>query len=706
MDQNELIEIIKRNDIKVDFDIVRKAIEFAIKYHGSQLRASGAPYYSHPLEVAAIIADMHLDTASIVTAILHDTVEDTELTVDDIKKHFGSNIAHLVDGVTKLTRLQFEPTYVQQAENFRKLLLAISEDIRVLLVKLADRLHNMRTIEYIKTDEKRKRIAMETMEIYAPLAERIGMHQIKTELQDLAFHVLHKKIRESILDGLNSISYNRQSLIQHIIDTLHKDMEENDVHCDVFGRQKTPYSIWMKMNQKNVTIDQLSDIIAFRIIAANVQDCYKVLGIVHQKYKMVPGSFQDFISTPKNNGYQSIHTNVIGPMQQRIEIQIRTEEMHYIAEMGVAAHWKYKQKYSSVHDGKQFKWLRELLQILDQTSDPKEFLENTKLAMYYDQVFCFTPKGNLIQLPKGSTPVDFAYAVHSDVGHHCCGSKVNGQLVPLRTLLSNGDQVEILTNKHQVPSAAWEDFVVTGKAKSAISKFIKQQQSHQYVILGKSILEKAFQQVGIRLESIDYKLATQKFNKKTIDDLYCAVGEGIISRNDIVKLYHDATKFSNPFALLKFKKHKESSHAVPIKGLIDGMAIHYARCCHPIPGDSIIGIIHSGKGMMIHTSNCSNLKHLTSNKHNEHIYLVWEDGVQQSFVGRLKITIANISNGLANICNEVAKHHSSITNIKVLNRKSDSFEIHLDVLVSSIEQLEEIINGLNAKKEVFSVDRD
>ena len=540
VDRKDIIKAIKSYDANCNVALINKAIDFAIKYHGAQLRDSGDPYYQHPLEVASIITEMHLDSTSVIVALLHDTLEDTELTSDDISREFSPEIARLVEGVTKLTKLEFQPDQVRQAENFRKLLLAISDDIRVLLVKLADRLHNMRTIDFIKSDERRVRIALETSEIYGPLAERIGMQEVKLELQDTAFKVLHPDIRASIIRRLEEINSDGEKLIKSVVHEIENTLKEGGLKAKTFGRQKTPYSIWMKMKHKNVSFDQLSDLIAFRIIVDTKAECYQALGIVHSAYKAVPESFQDFISTPKSNGYESLHTIVVGPMQKRIEIQIRTKEMHDIAELGLAAHWRYKQHYQA--DGAQYQWIRELLSILEHTSDPEEFLQNAKLAMYYHQVFCFTPKGTIIALPKGATPIDFAYAVHSEIGHHCVGSKVNGRIVPLKTELENGDQVEIMTSKNQTPSPSWEQIVITGKARSEIRKFIHSQEINQYVSLGNAILERALKAENITDIVPALEKATKALHKNNIEDVYLAVGEGSISREDVLKHIKTPTK--------------------------------------------------------------------------------------------------------------------------------------------------------------------
>ncbi|MEX2409314.1 MAG: RelA/SpoT family protein, partial [Rhodovibrionaceae bacterium] len=422
MRQFELVEKIKSYDPSADEDVINRAYVYAMKMHGSQLRASGDPYFSHPIEVAGILTELKLDDSSIVTALLHDVVEDTDATLEDIERMFGKDIGRLVDGVTKLGRLELQSEQTKHAENFRKLLVAMSEDIRVLLVKLADRLHNMRTLKYVKSEEKRRRIARETMDIYAPLAERIGMQRFKDELEDLAFAELNPDARESIVARLKFLEDQGGNLVDKVIDQLQRGLAEEGLETWVSGRAKSPYSVWRKMQRKNITFEQLADIVAFRVVCKTTEDCYRILGVLHSRYATVPGRFKDYISTPKPNGYRSVHTGLIGPERQRIEVQIRTREMHDQAEFGVAAHWRYKQSAAQI-EGKQYRWLRELLDILDHASNPEEFLEHTKLEMFQDQVFCFTPKGDLIALPRGATPIDFAYAVHSEIGNTCVGSR-------------------------------------------------------------------------------------------------------------------------------------------------------------------------------------------------------------------------------------------------------------------------------------------
>ena len=476
--QFELVERVKSYDPNADEEALNRAYVFAMKQHGSQTRASGDPYISHPLEVAGILTELKLDGNSIITALLHDIVEDTDCTLADVEQRFGPEISRLVDGVTKLTRLELQSEQTKHAENFRKLLLAMSEDIRVLLVKLADRVHNMRTLHHIESEEKRRRIARETMDIYAPLAERIGMQRFKDELQDLAFEQLNPDGRQSIVARLEFLKQHGEDLPERIIHELQRALAQDGIEAWVTGRKKSPYSIWRKMQRQNVAFEQLSDIMAFRIVVEDIGACYQSLGTLHSRYPVVPGRFKDYISTPKPNGYRSIHTCLLGPERERVEVQIRTAEMHDVAEYGVAAHWRYKQGAQAV-DGRQYRWLRELLDILEHASNPEEFLEHTKLEMFQDQVFGFTPKGDLIALPSGATVIDFAYAVHSEVGNSCVGAKLNGRIVPLRSQLSNGDQVEIITSKAQKPSPDWEGFVVTGKAKACIRRFVRQEQRQQ-----------------------------------------------------------------------------------------------------------------------------------------------------------------------------------------------------------------------------------
>ena len=708
MRQFELVERVKSYDPNADEDALNRAYVFSMKAHGAQLRASGDPYFSHPVEVAGILSRMKLDAASIITGLLHDTVEDTLATLADIEKLFGPEIARLVDGVTKLSRLELQSDQTKQAENFRKLVLAMSEDIRVLLVKLSDRLHNMRTLRFIKDADKRRRVARETMEIYAPLAERIGMHEMQDELEDLAFGELHPEARESIRTRLAFLKDKGGDVVPRILKELSETLEKGGVKAELSGREKSPYSIWRKMQRKNVGFEQLSDIMAFRVVVEDVEACYHALGVVHSNYPVVPGRFKDYISTPKPNNYRSLHTGVIGPERQRIELQIRTREMHEVAELGVAAHWVYKQSASPRTDGRQYRWLRELLDILEHASDPQEFLEHTKLEMFQDQVFCFTPKGDLIELPRGSTPVDFAYAVHSEIGDTCVGAKVNGKLVPLRTPLANGDQVDIVTSKAQTPSPTWERFVATGKARARIRRYIRTQQRQQYLDLGKAILQKAFRQEGHDLveKALNEILAT--FNAESVEDLYVAVGEGLHTGREVVHALHPPKPDARvakvaPLAPARGKKHHEN--AVPIRGLIPGMALHYAGCCHPLPGDRIVGIVTTGKGVTIHTIDCETLATFAETPE-RWLDVAWDDDASASaHVGRINVTLDNEPGSLGSLTTVIGKGGGNITNLKITNRSMDFFEILVDIEVQNLRHLTNIIAALRATPVINSVER-
>src|SRR6267378_3786865 len=714
MRQFELVELVKSYDPHADEALLNRAYVYTMKAHGAQLRASGDPYFSHPIEVAGLLAQMKLDTASIITGLLHDTVEDTVATLDDIEKLFGPEIARLVDGVTKLSRIELQSDQTKQAENFRKLVLAMAEDIRVLLIKLADRLHNMQTLRFIKSEERRRRIARETMDIYAPLAERLGMHQMKDQLEDLAFAELHPDARASILARRDFLRDKGAGVVPRIIAELQRKIEAGGLAAvAVSGREKAPYSIWRKMQRKNVTFEQLSDLMAFRVLVDEIGDCYHALGIIHSAYHVVPGRFKDFISTPKPNNYRSLHTGVIGPEQQRIEVQIRTRELHEVAEFGVAAHWTYKQGAGKT-EGPQYRWLRELLDILDHASGPEEFLEHTKLEMFQDQVFAFTPKGDLIALPRGATPVDFAYAVHSQIGDTTVGAKINGRLLPLRTRLSNGDQVEIVTSKAQTPSPTWERFVVTGKARARIRRFVRTQQRAQYLDLGRAIVQKAFRQEGHDLAEKHIEPVLKNFNSATVDDLFVAVGEGLVTGREVVhavfppKPDEKAKGEGKPgkvVSLARARKGKASENAVPIRGLIPGMALHFAGCCHPLPGDRIVGIVTTGKGVTIHTIDCDTLESFAETPE-RWLDVAWGGSEGDAVhVGRVNVTIANEPGNLGSLTTVIGKQGGNISNLKITNRSLDFFEIMIDIEVGDVKHLTTIIAALRANPVINSVER-
>ena len=710
--QYELVERVKGYDPSTDEDALNRAYVYAMQAHGAQTRASGDPYFSHPLEVAGILTDMRLDHSTIITALLHDTVEDTTATLDEIRKLFGDEVGRLVDGVTKLNRIELQSDRTKQAENLRKLVIAMSEDIRVLLVKLSDRLHNMRTLKFIKSEDKRKRIAAETMDIYAPLAERIGIQEIRNELEDLAFRELNADAYATITSRLEYLTREGGDIVEHTAAELTETCKKSGLEAVITGRRKSPFSIWLKMQRKSMPIEQLSDIVAFRLIVPSEADCYIALGIIHGAYPVIPGRFKDFISTAKPNGYRSLHTGVIGPERQRVEIQIRTREMHEIAELGVAAHWVYKQGETGATEGHQYRWLRELLEILEQASGPEEFLEHTKLEMYQDLVFCFSPKGDLISLPRGASPVDFAYAVHSEVGDTCVGAKINGRLRPLTTELRNGDQVDISTSKNSTPSPTWEQFVVTGKAKAAIRRFVRHQRREQFFHLGKAILQKTLRHEGVRYSEKLVAQALETLGHEHVEDLLAAVGEGLVTAKEVLHAAlpdrQPATGIEDNIVPLSRERKKKATRntTIPLKGLIPGMAVHYARCCHPLPGERIVGIVTTGKGVTVHTIDCDTLVDFQDDPE-RWLDLAWDAEVEADgeLQGRLNLVISNEPGSLGAISTVIAENSGNISNLKITNRSADFFELVIDVEVEDVRHLSNIVAALRATPVISSVER-
>jgi guanosine-3',5'-bis(diphosphate) 3'-pyrophosphohydrolase len=719
--QQELAERVQKYDPKFDMSLLRRAYLFSEKAHGGQTRDSGAVYFSHPLEVADILTNYRLDGASIVTALLHDTLEDTQTTEEEIRINFGDEIAQLVDGVTKLTRLELQSNKAKQAENFRKLVLASSRDIRVLMVKLADRLHNMRTIKHVGELERRRRIARETMDIYAPLASRIGMHDIKDELEDLAFSELNPEARDSIIRRLDFLREEGGNLVDRVINELNQVMIDENIIAAVSGREKSSYSIWQKMQRQQVEFEQLSDIMAFRIIVDKSEHCYKTLGVIHGRYSAVPGRFRDYLSTPKPNGYQSLHTGLLGPEKHRIEVQIRTRKMHNIAERGVAAHWRYSSfgagpvSNSVISESKQYRWLQELLDILEDAAGPEDFLEHTKLEMFSDQVFGFSPKGEVYALPQGATPIDFAYAVHTEVGDHCVGAKINGRNMPLRTLLQNGDQVEILTSTNQTPSPNWENIVVTGKARARIRRVLRNQQLLQYKELGHGILEKAFARYGESLDEIILTSVLNEFHAGSIDELYALVGQGVHTGRSVMDVIFPEKEFKKQskstgkiFSLGRSRKKIKNlnNHSVPINGLIPGLAVHFAKCCYPLPGDRIVAIATTGKGVTVHTIDCMTLEAFADSPE-RWVDVSWnvddENGNKQ--VSRLNVTLVNEPGSLGELANTIATSGGNISNLKFTSRNLEFFDMTVDIEVENVRHLSDVMSALRAGKSVSSVDR-
>ncbi|NWH08587.1 MAG: bifunctional (p)ppGpp synthetase/guanosine-3',5'-bis(diphosphate) 3'-pyrophosphohydrolase [Alphaproteobacteria bacterium] len=702
MRQYELVERVKSYDPDADEALLNRAYVFSMKAHGTQTRASGDPYFSHPLEVAGILTDLKLDTASIVTGLLHDTIEDTATSYEDIERSFGPEIAQLVDGVTKLGKLELVSERTKDAENFRKLLLAMSNDIRVLLVKLADRLHNMRTLSFIPRPEKRRRIAEETMEIYAPLAGRMGMQDVREELEDLAFSELNPDARESIIKRLEFLRAESGDRVTKVTDTIKPTLANEGVEAWVTGRLKRPFSIWKKMEEKSISFEQLSDIFAFRIVVEDVLDCYRALGVLHTQWSTVPGRFKDYISTPKPNNYRSIHTTIIGPEKSRVEIQIRTKEMDEVAERGVAAHWAYKDKTRGTLPGSPYAWLRSLVDMIEQGDAPEEFLEHTKLELFQDQVFCFTPKGALITLPRGATPIDFAYAVHTELGNTCVGAKVNGRHAPLRTVLRNGDEVQILTSKAQVPSAAWEGFVATGKARAAIRRFIRNAQRGEHIRLGRSILEKAMADDGETYADKAIEGAVRRFKMGKGEDLLAAVGNGTLKAIDVVDaIFPGKKRDRRPSG-----DRGQPQSRIPIKGLIPGLAYHIAACCHPLPGDRIVGIMEPGKGVTVHTIDCDSLE---AHQQEPELWLDlgWEAHASEAqiSVGRIVVDLKNEPGALAQLTLAIAKANGNISNLRITERNPAFFQFIVDIEVNDAKHLTNLMSALRASPLVASVDR-
>ena len=656
--------------------------------------------------MAEILADLRLDAASVIAGLLHDTVEDGVARLGEIESLFGAEIGRLVDGVTKLGKFALQSHSRRQAENFQKFLVAMSEDIRVLLVKLADRLHNMRTLGYLGNAAKRRRIALETMEIYAPLAERIGMRGLKDELEDLAFAEIDPQTRESLRKRLQFLHDTEGELVPKIAGGLRRTLAAAGIDAAVEGRAKQPYSIWRKMENKHVPFEQIVDTIAFRVVVAGTADCYRALGAVHGAYPMIPGRFKDYISTPKPNDYRSLHTAVIGPERRRVEVQIRTREMHEVAEFGVAAHWLYKQgSKPPPREGRRWRWLSELRDIVEHASDPEELLEHTKLHMYADRVFCFTPKGDLVALPGGATPVDLAYAVHSDVGDSCVGAKINGRVAPLRTILENGDQVEILRSSVPAPDPGWQSFVVTGKARARIRRFVRQHAEKEQAELGREILRKTFADHGLPFSAEMLAAALDRFGRAGPADICAAVGRREIEAGEVLCAIHPDLRTDVEAARRRARVRGAAGEgaAVSIEGLTPGIAVHMAECCHPLCGDRIVGIATEGRGATVHTIDCGVLEGFIDAPE-RWLDLSWgaEPRVQ---VGRLCATMSNVPGSLNALTEVIARAGANIVNLQNTDRSPDFFEFAVDVEVADVRQLTDIVTALRASPAIFRVER-
>ncbi|SEC19741.1 RelA/SpoT family protein [Bradyrhizobium erythrophlei] len=723
MRQYDLVERVRSYNPDTNEDLLNRAYVYAMKAHGTQTRASGDPYFSHPLEVAAILTNLKLDDATIVAALLHDTIEDTEATRAEIDHVFGHEIGALVEGLTKLKRLELVSREAKQAENLRKLLLAIADDVRVLLIKLADRLHNMRTLEFVPP-ASRRRIAEETLDIYAPLAGRMGMQEMRGELEDLSFFVLDPEAYAVVKQRLDSLAERNRNLIGEIETQLSKNLQKNGITARVFGRRKQPFSIWTKMERKSVGFEQLSDIYGFRVILDDVGACYRALGIVHTTWPVVPGRFKDYISTPKQNDYRSIHTTVIGPGKQRVELQIRTEEMNQIAEFGIAAHAFYKEGAGSPHErlkheSNAFAWLRHTIGILSESSNPEEFLEHTKLELFHDQVFCFTPKGKLIALPRNANVIDFAYAVHTGVGNSAVGCKINGKFAPLSSELQNGDEVEVLTSKAQsAPPSAWEALARTGKARAAIRRATRDAVRDQYAGLGRRIVDRLFARAKIEYADDKLKGALPRLARTSIEDVMASVGRGEIKASDVARaMYPDykeerMVRYGAKKGLAAKLKTQTPPHparatsVIPVRGINSELPVKFAPNGGAVPGDRIVGIVTAGEGITIYPIQSPALKDFEEEPE-RWLDVRWDidETMPQRFPARILVHNVNEPGSLAQIATVIAEHDGNIDNIHMSRQSPDFTELTIDLEVYDLKHLSAIIAQLRAKAVVARVER-
>ncbi len=712
--QFELVERIRAYDPGVDEALINKAYVFATVMHGAQKRHSGDPYFAHPIEVAGILTEYRLDAATIVAGLLHDTIEDTEVTREQIAQMFGEPIAALVEGVTKLSRLELSPDQNTQAANLQKFLLALAKDVRVLLVKLADRLHNMRTLSHLPNPDKRRRIAHETLDIYAPLARRIGMDRMSSELEEAAFEEAYPEACAAIRARLAWLRAEKGANVAQITRTLGDKLQAGGVSARLYGREKQPYSIWRKLQRKSVQFSDLADIYAFRAILPSADECYRALGAIHQTWRVVPEAFEDYISNPKPNGYRSIHTTVIGPGNVRVEIQIRTEEMDDIAELGVAAHWRYKNEaYGFDAEGSASKGLdareavRALLEIVEHGGDPDEFLEHAKLEMYQDHVFAFTPKGRLIALPQGATPLDFAYAVHSDIGDTTVGCRVNGQERPLRTALHNGDVVDILRAERAAPVPGWASLTKTGRAKSAQRRLERLARREEFERLGRDLVAQSFHRYGHELADVALAEAVARLGYDSEANLFAAVGEGQVRGSAVA-----VAAFPGLAAKARAEEARSPIHPgrarlyVQGGGLTAGVSLHFAECCWPIPGDRIVGVQAPGQGVMVHTIDCERLEALEQ-EGGEWIDLGWTEEARRHALatGRIVATVENTRGALAQLCRIIAEHEGDILNVATMRRSPEFFDFSFDIEVADVRHLTNIVAAMRTSKAAREVVR-
>ena len=696
IDVEDLIALVRNYNPRTNADLLRRAYTYGTQMHHGQTRKSGEPYFTHPVAVAAILTEQHLDDATIVTALLHDTIEDTKSTYSEVERLFGLEVAELVDGVTKLTNLQLSSAQSQQAENFRKLFMAMSKDLRVILVKLADRLHNMRTIKSMAV-EKQAQKARETMEIFAPLAGRMGMQWMREELEDLSFKVLNPEARNSIIRRFLILQREAGDVVHQISSDIRAELDKAHLEADVYGRAKKPHSIWRKMQEKDLAFSSLSDIYGFRIICRSVADCYSILGVIHGRWRAVPGRFKDYISQPKTNGYRSIHTTVSGRDGKRVEVQVRTQEMHEVAEAGVAAHWAYRQgkRTANPFAVDPAKWVSQLTERFDE-GDHDEFLEHVKLEMYSDQVFCFTPKGDVIQLPRGATPLDYAYAIHTRIGNSCVSAKIDGIRVPLWTRLKNGQSVEIITAEGQTPQSSWIDIVTTGRAKAAIRRSLREEDRGRFVKLGHELARAAFDHVGRKASDKALRTAAKMLGLADEQDLLARLGSAELTARKVLEtLYPELT----------LAQADEVDAKRPIIGLSVDQTLKRAQCCQPVPGERIVGITYPGRGVIVHAIDCRALEEFEEQP-KRWIDLYWQSGRHPAvYTVSLDVAISNDAGVLGRICTLIGDQKANISDLKFTERKPDYYRLMIDVDLRDVEHLHMAMTALEAETDVAQVAR-
>ncbi|MGB0798881.1 MAG: RelA/SpoT family protein, partial [Planktomarina sp.] len=689
--------LVRNYNPKTNADKIAEAFAYGEEMHEGQFRHSGEPYFTHPVAVAALLTEQRLDDATIITALLHDTIEDTKASFTDVETQFSREVAELVDGVTKLTNLQLSSTVTKQAENFRKLFMATSKDVRVTLVKLADRLHNMRTIKSM-TEEKQAQKARETMDIYAPLAGRMGMHWLREELEDLAFQVLNPEGRQSIIRRFIKLQNETGDVVQQIRADLSVEMAAEDIQAEIAGRAKKPFSIWRKMQTKQLSFSRLSDIYGFRVVVENEADCYRALGIIHQRWRAVPGRFKDYISQPKSNGYRSIHTTVSGRNARRVEVQIRTKAMHQVAEKGAAATWSYRdgQRVDNPFALDPSQWIASLSERFEGEGDHGEFLEAVKLEMYTDQVFCFTPKGEVIKLPRGATPIDFAYAIHTRIGSACVSAKVDGIRVPLWTRLRNGQSVQIITAEGQIPQASWIEIAATGRAKTAIRRSLRELDRERYVKLGRELARVAFENVNKRATTKALATAAKHYALPDADELLARLGSAEISAREVVgELYPN----------LKVRSTDEVNADHAVVGLQAGQSYDVAPCCTPLPGERIVGITFRGKGVVVHAIDCPNMEKY-EDQMDRWMDLHWHEGQHAAtHPVSIDVTIRNGAGVMGHICTLIGDQKANISDLSFSDRKPDYFRLKIELEVRDVAQLHMVLTALEAENDVASVKR-